>query len=328
MKPLTFLRWAGVLLSLCQSCCRLHAEAPPAAPANIAPRGFYVLQSAVTGAKVPDAILADKRISGVSLRRNWSQCEPSPGKFDFSYFERELPRIHKAGKEAMLHVDADVDGCPAWLVCQRYTFTDRNPNHSTAGKKLSLPVPWDDDFTLRWLKFIHEFGKKYDGHPDVVAVHVGGPSRSGSECSWPPEVKNLRGFSNAKLLETWDVFFAGYADAFPNTCVVLDLAHPVDNDKTMTAPLLKQFFATVPMPAAQHNSLSAKSSLSYDVHQLIHELGQKGLPSGFQQLSDSSEGRYGGSLQKSLDIAKAARADWIEIYDKDRPKIKSAWVPK
>jgi hypothetical protein len=329
MTPRQFVTYACTLLSLTQGCCKLgHAESPPAAPSNIAPRGYYVLQSAQTNSKVPDAILSDKRIAGVSLRRNWKECNPSQGKYDFSYFDREIPRIAKAGKEVMLHVDADWDGVPGWLVCERYTFLDKNKSHDTYGKQLSLPVPWDDDFTLHWLRFLHAFGKKYNGHPDVVAVHVGGPTRSGSECSWPPEVKKVRGYSDERLLEVWDVMFAAYSGSFPDTCVVLDLAHPIDGERKMSKPVLDLFFSTVSMPAAQHNSLSAKSSLSYDIHQLIHGLGQRGLPSGFQQLSGSHENRYGGSLQKSLAIASDAKADWIEIYDTDRAKLKAAWLPK
>lgn len=293
-------------------------EIAPAAP-NLAPRGYYVLRSAETDAAVPDAILKDKNIAGVSLRRNWSSVESSKGVYDWSYFDRELARIHKAGKEAMLHVDADDNGVPAWLMKSvgKYQFLDRNKNHSTFGARVTLPIPWDDDFLFAWTRFILAFGRHYDGHPDVVAVHVGGPNRHGSECSWPPEVKSVKGYSEKVHLETWDTVFSTYREAFPDTCVVLDLAHPIDGEKKLAPALAKLFYDTSSMPAIQHNSLNAGSGNHYDIHKLVSDIGQTGKPVGFQQV-----GALGGGFDQSIRIAKQARASWIEIYEPDRQRIK------
>jgi hypothetical protein len=307
-----FLTLAAGLISLCQSCCSCcHAQT------NLIPHGYYVLRSAASDGVTPQAIIDDPKVAGVSLRRKWVSVNPRPGVYNWSYFDREIARIAKAGKEVQLHVDCDADGIPSWLVSDEYQFRDKNSNHTTFNKLLWLPVPWDEDFLYAWTRFILAFGAHYDGHPDVVAVHVGGPNRHGSECSWPPEVKKVKGYSEAVHLEVWDTVFSTYREAFPNTCIILNLAHPIDQEQKLTKPVLDQFMNSIGMAGAQHNSLNASSSLNYDVHKLIHDLGRSGRPVGFQQRE-----ALGSGFDKSVVTAKAAKASWIEIYEPDRKRIK------
>jgi hypothetical protein len=300
----------------------------PVAQAEVPiPRGYFVLRSAQDDRPVPDVIWRDPSIAGVSLRRSWATVNPSPGLFDFAYLDREIASAARNGKTVMIHVDACGDKLPEWVAQQveTYPYTERNSYAPTAGMVGRAPVPWDEAYLTAWCACVRELGRRYDHHSTVVAIHVGGPTRRGSEVFFPNEVVKLPGYSASRALNAWKRIFTFYEEAFRSTSVVMDLAQPT-SDRSLTASvLLDAFIRGVDHPVLQHNSLSAKTSDRYAIHRLLVDAGRRGTPVGFQQLCSSETPRHGGSLNRALQTARQAGARYIEIYEPDRRRLTAAW---
>jgi hypothetical protein len=276
---------------------------------------------------VPEGILRDPQIAGVSLRRSWASINPTPDKFDFAYLDREIASAAAHQQAVMIHVDACGDKLPGWVAEQieTYAFVERNGYAPTAGKVGRAPVPWDDRYLTAWCACIRELGRRYDGDPRVVAIHVGGPTRRGSEVFFPSEVVKVPGYSGQRALDAWKRIFACYNEAFPTTPVVLNLAQPTSDRSLAARDLLDAFLHTVGHPVVQHNSLSAKTGDRYAIHRLVAETGRRKIPVGFQQLCSSDAPRHGGTLDRALQTARQTGASYIEIYEPDRRKLNSAW---
>jgi hypothetical protein len=315
----TALRLAGILALIC-------GPTAPAAEVS-APRGYFVLRSARDDRPVPSAILRDPNMAGVSARRSWASINSAAGHFDFGYLDREIAAAAARGKSVMLHVDACGDKLPSWVTqtIQTYAYVERNRFAPSAGQTGRAPIPWDETYLSAWCDCVRELGRRYDQNPTVVAIHVGGPSRRGSEVFFPAEVVKVPGYSAQRALDAWKRIFACYDEAFPSTAVVLDLAQPTADLSLSARQMLDVFTRTVRHPVVQHNSLSAKTSSRYGIHRLITEAAQQGVPVGFQQLCTSNLPRHGGSLSQALATARQAKAGYIEIYDADRTRITAPW---
>jgi hypothetical protein len=293
------------------------------------PRGFFVLRSARGDQPVPSAILNDTHVAGVSLRRSWASINPAAGRFDFAYLDREIAAAACHGKSVMLHVDANGDDLPQWLLPQikTYPYVEKNRFAPSAGQTGTAPVPWDEQYLAAWENCIRELGRRFDDNPTVLAIHVGGPSRRGSEVFLPAEVTKLPGYSGQRVLDVWNRIFASYDRSFPSTAVVLDLAQPTPDRSLSAERLVDEFRKSVGQPVVQHNSLSAKTSNRYAIHRVVVAVGQQAAPIGFQQLCESSSPRHGGPLSQALQTASDAGAKYLEIYDADRTRLTAAWKP-
>ena len=213
----------------------------------------------------------------------------------------------------MLHVDANGDDLPQWLLPQikTYPYVEKNRFAPSAGQTGIAPVPWDEQYLAAWENCVRELGQRYDNNPTVVAIHVGGPSRRGSEVFLPAEVAKLTGYSGQRVLEVWKRIFASYDRSFPSTAIVLDLAQPTPDRSLSAERLVDEFRKSLGQPVVQHNSLSAKTSSRYAIHQVVVAVGQQGAPIGFQQLCESSSPRHGGPLSQALQTAANAGATVI-----------------
>jgi hypothetical protein len=291
------------------------------------PHGYFVLRSARGDQPVPAAILNDPNVAGVSIRRSWTSVNPEQGRFDFGYVDQQIDAAARHGKKIMLHVDANGHKLPAWLLgrVQTYAYVERNGFAANAGQRGTAPVPWDEAYLSAWNDCIHELGQRYDQDPAVVAIHIGGPSRRGSEVFLPAEVVRLPGYSGQRILDVWNSIFGFYNVAFPTTAVVLNVAQPTPDRSLPAEQLIDIFRRSVRQPVVQHNSLSAKTSSRYAIHRVVVTAGQQGMPIGFQQLCPSHLPRHGGPLTYALQTAANAGADYLEIYEPDRSRITAAW---
>ena len=291
-------------------------------------RGIYALSQ---GAEpVPDWVLADATVTGISLRVGWADVEPRDGSYAWP-FDSDIERAAKAGKKVMLRVTPDYR-TPSWLYgvgAAKFEFADANRFHTTEGGARTIAVPWDPTFLARWKRFVKAMGERYAGNPAVTLVHLGGPSASGSEMHLPKTAADKEhwkriGYSKARLAGAWREVIDAYAAAFPTQTLALNIAIPISADGVVEDVIAHGVRTLGLRFAVQHNALSAKMKPDWVVHRLVES--SKGRATvGFQLLSPvtprgrfNEDGqRFGGTMDQAMKAALAAGATYVEIYPID-----------
>jgi hypothetical protein len=116
----------------------------------------------------------------------WSRIEPSPGVYDFSWFDAGIARAHELGGKFGFRVMAWCPGC--WL--------DATPSWLPRQPGTDIPA-WDDEgFLAAWDRLMTALGDRYAGDPAMGWVDVGGygawgewHTLDGSEISVPDAVR-------------------------------------------------------------------------------------------------------------------------------------------
>src|SRR4051812_20289889 len=176
---------------------------------------------------------------------------------------------------------------------------------------------------------IAALGKKYASDPSVVAVHISGPATDASmEMHYPSGLTTAKGYSDAAVIQSWDHAINSYAQAFPNTALVLDLAMVPDARGAVTNAVVDYARSTLGARANFiHCSLHATTSPDYGPQALVTSLGKQGYNIGFEMIGPSTNsGRFGGPFNAALSIGQAAGADWYQIYQPDQDKIPANYV--
>jgi hypothetical protein len=94
----------------------------------------------------------------------WKRIEPSPGVYDFSYFDQGIARARELGGRFGFRVMAWCPGC--WL--------DATPDWLPRQPGTDIPA-WDDEELLAaWDRLMAELGKRYAAEPALGWVDVGG----------------------------------------------------------------------------------------------------------------------------------------------------------
>lgn len=115
----------------------------------------------------------------------WEKFEPAPGRFDWSMVEGALKTAHARGQtlqvRLMAHGADTQPQLPEWYV-------KKNPVRQPANSRYKhlQPVYDGPEFFEYWGRVITEFGKKFDGHPDLESVDLAivGPWGEGAgDCS-------------------------------------------------------------------------------------------------------------------------------------------------
>ena len=193
------------------------------------PRGVFSLPAAFT--PVPDDVLTNPLVAGISVRGQWPAVEPVEGQYDWSYFDGELARAAAAGKHAILRIPAGGRNTPDWVFAlgvQTFSFVDPNAFDPDFGNTVTIPVFWDPVFLARKLELIAAMGRRYAGHPAVSLVAVNCAAALSDDWNvphTPADVANwlALGYTSDKLIaactETVDAMMA----AFPDTLVFMSV---------------------------------------------------------------------------------------------------------
>jgi uncharacterized protein DUF4832/glycosyl hydrolase family 42 (putative beta-galactosidase) len=94
----------------------------------------------------------------------WKRVEPSPGGYDFTYFDEGLARAHELGGRFGFRVMAWCPGC--WL--------DATPDWLPRQPGTDIPDWNDEAFLAAWDRLMAELGERYAGDPALGWVDVGG----------------------------------------------------------------------------------------------------------------------------------------------------------
>jgi hypothetical protein len=304
------------------------ASAQSTREAAAGPRGIFALSQGREA--LPDWVLADPVVTGVSLRVGWSDVEAREGTYTWP-FDAEIERAVKAGKTVMLRVTPDYR-TPAWVYgagAAKFEFVDASRHHAAQGTSLTIPVPWDPVFLARWKQFVRTMGGRYASNETVVLVHLTGPSGAGAEMHLPkrPEDKERWtriGYSKSRLTGAWHEVVDAYAAAFATQSLALNVATPIWSDGVLEDVVAYGSRKLGHRFAVQHNALSAKMKRDWPVHRLVASLKGRGTV-GFQLLSPvtprgrfNEEGqRFGGTMEQAMKTALDAGGTYVEIYPVD-----------
>lgn len=315
------------------------------------PRGVFVLMSAGQQA-VAQELLALPVVAGISLREPWSALEPQPGQYDWSSFDAPIAQARHAGKQVMLRVYAGI-GAPDWALEGVTTATGqaRVPGVRSA-RAVTFPVPWDPVYLKRWHQFVAALGARYGADPTVVLVHMTGPTFKSGEMHLPkgPGMQatwERAGYTSDRLVNAWTDTIASYARAFPDTCLALNLAHPIVADDVLRRLVAVGVERYPDQLCFQHNGLHENSGSQYEPHALIAALDAERC-AGFQMVGPTTDREHArsprrsrrdrkdamtpyergvGDLPQAISIGRAAGAQYFEIYRADlrNPALAAAW---
>ncbi len=107
------------------------------------------------------------------FRLYWRELEPAEGRFNFALVDSLLARAHKAGQKLAMRIRCIGTGArpvnvPLWLLdkgCPGFEFE--------RGGKQWAPDMDHPLFQVAHSRLIREFGKRYDGHPDLDVLDIG-----------------------------------------------------------------------------------------------------------------------------------------------------------
>jgi len=204
------------------------------------PRGVFDIAN--LGAPVPDIVLLNPDVDGISLRQFWSAIEPTEGVFDFSYLDSTIANCASHGKQVLVRIGT-MSGRPAWVddaVRQNggefFTFSDN-------GVPTTIPVFWDPTFLAKKKALIAALGAHFTNNHTVSIVVVSFANATSEDWNVPhtpdliPQWLSL-GYSSALMVDAGAQLIGATLDAFPNQHATLAEGgdgNTLDPDETYVA---------------------------------------------------------------------------------------------
>jgi hypothetical protein len=165
-------------------------------------------------------VLDDRLALGVNPLFDWAQLEPQEGVYDWSRVDAVLGAAHFKGKRVAVRVYTNKgefgQSTPDWVFDGgAQVFYDR-PGSARQ------PVPTDPVFTAKFERFLAEFGRRYNGHPDIEFVQTNAGMGTWGEMVWgSPDEYRPAGWSPDVQVATSHAWIDRWRAAFPSTPLVL-----------------------------------------------------------------------------------------------------------
>lgn len=227
--------------------------------------GVYSLTS--PGKPVDASVLTHPHVTGVSIRWQWQNIEPSEGVYDWSYFDREISRVAEAGKTILLRVVSGGINTPQWVFeagVETFSFVDPK-----SGQMQTVPLWWDPIFLTKKSNLIAAMGAHFATHPAVVLVSSSCANVNSDDWAVPQseaDVANLlaAGYTPEKLISACQQIIDASMAAFPTQFSLMAINRGikgVDPDVDYVAERVVDY-AMARYPGrfiVQKNSLSART---------------------------------------------------------------------
>jgi hypothetical protein len=155
-------------------------------------------------------------VEGLAYRAQWSQCEPSEGRYVWGQPDLALSKAEGAGKLISMSVTAG-SRTPAWVYSAgAESFYYQGGGTGPQGR-YQMPKPWDSIYLDKFKRFLEAFYQRYGDKIDHT--NVGGincdtqevllPKAEDVEGGYPPNL-------NDKLQEAWKILLDFYQATFTN----------------------------------------------------------------------------------------------------------------
>jgi hypothetical protein len=294
-------------------------------------RGVFIVTS--HNVAIRPATYTNPAVDGIVVRTFWSNVQPTPDRFDWSFIDSQVQAAAASGKKVILVVlpgaftpQWALQGVPTAQFVVDYGFIQ--------GTTVTLPMPWDATYLSRWFAFVKALGQRYDSNASVVNVAADGPTYISEEMSLPDDPAAVAhwsqlGYTQSKYESAWQQTLTAYTQAFPATPIALTfypgLPIPDASAKNATRTDLASYaFSHFGRHVTfQENGLSARKaaqSLGYDLVQQYS--GQ--TTTGFEMGTSATQkpDQMGGptaeaALQASVDLGLKAGVNFLEIYEPD-----------
>lgn len=279
--------------------------------------------------RIPDSLpeLSNADVAGISIRFYWKTIEPQPGKYHWEPIDRAIALASRSGKKVMIRVIAGA-GTPQWVYQTGAQWAtphyqpkqlERMPpqRRQRLTSMRQAPVVWDPRYLNSWMAFIKAFGQKYDGNPAVYSIQMSGGGIGGEmslrrEFDW-----EHYGYSDARLIATWEQIIAGYQQSFPRIPTNLDILEPIPHRSQVLQPVVDYCLSRYPGKVyLQYNGLNATGG-STRYRTIIRQAAGK-TKVGFQMTGgggwiESRVGDRGTAFRHAL----ADGASYLEVYHGD-----------
>ena len=349
-------RWL-MLAGLALGCLAFSGSAKATAPRALkpAPRGVFALDSARS--TVSAAILRQPFVDGVAIRARWRQLEPRPGQYDWEELDRQIRLAEAAGKSVKVLVSSGANA-PDWALkdVPLFAYGGQNRFQKQQGARFSMPLPWNDLYLTRWIKFVRVLGRHLEARESVLAVQMTGPTAHSGELHLPNRRRDLRNwldpdyalprpagdagvYQPSKYLAAWKRVIAAYDAAFPRTHLslavskLLPLRENGEIDDAQPTRLLRQLTSHAREQLGgrlilQSQGLGAKRREGQQERlEVLAEHARQGV-AGFQMVwfvaGDANFRANRGEpasaaeiMERSLQRGQALGAQFVEIYLQD-----------
>jgi len=205
------------------------------------PKGIFLLLSA--GSFPPSFLLEENFIQGISVRVRWKDVEKSPGKYDWSYLDKIFELAQREHKKVFLRLLGGF-WSPSWIYRKGVPFFEIKLHGkgfvaksfiNKYGDQIKLPVVWDKRYLELWASFVKVVGKKYNSKPELVLVHLSGPTFFSAEIILARNKKEFErlktvGFNSTQFLKAWEKTIKIFKEAFPNKPLALNVHYVIKED--------------------------------------------------------------------------------------------------
>jgi hypothetical protein len=197
-------------------------SAPPAV-AQV-PRGVFSMGQ--TGGRPSDNVLENPDVTGVTIRWNWADIEPTQGEFFWEGLDDVITLVRDANKKVLLRISTQA-GKPDWVTQavadaggSFFTFDDN-------GTTTTIPVFWDPTFLEKKTKMIAALGAHYANDPTIAIVSASFANATSEDWNVPHSPGDLvqewldLGYTTQKLVDAGKQIIDATMTAFPTQYVSL-----------------------------------------------------------------------------------------------------------
>jgi hypothetical protein len=272
-------------------------------------------------------------VDGIVIRTFWSNVQPTPDRFDWSFIDSQVQAASDSSKKVILLV---LPGAftPQWALQGVQSAQFVVDYGFVQGTTITLPMPWDATYLNRWFAFVRVLGQRYDSNPAVVNIPASGPTSISEEMSLPNDPTAVAqwkqlGYSLQEYEDAWQQTLAAYVQSFPTTQISLTfypgLPIPDAAAETATRVDVANFAFTNygQQVTFQENGLSARKADPHLGYDLVQQYSTK-TTAGFEMGTSATEkpDQMGGNtatsaLQASVELGLKAGIKFLEIYEKD-----------
>ena len=204
------------------------------------PRGIYCScgPTNATNSSITSSLDVIDYLDGVLVRINWADIQPTATTYNWGLLDDQLALAEQYDLEVVLAI---MNGpfAPAWLETEGAVFFD----YPFRGITQSLPLPWDATYLSEYSAFIAALGERYADEERISLIHITNATTNGLEMQYvfDPTTTNqfiAAGYTEAKLISSWQTISDAYASAFPNHLLDLDV-HPVFNSNSVAESVVE-----------------------------------------------------------------------------------------
>ena len=181
---------------------------------------------------------ANASITGVALRVNWQDVEPSANQFNWQMIDDVFTQAAASHKFVVLCLVPGFE-TPSWALQGVATATFARQYGPRVGEMEDLPMPWDQTYLSRWFAFLQAVADRYGSNPGFRMISADGPTSVSEEMTLPRTASDIArwislGYTPDKYMSAWGTVFQEYAQIFPRQYISLSLGHglPVGNNGT------------------------------------------------------------------------------------------------